>query len=218
MQDQAQEHMQAHMEVDLAGTQHLVARAGRAAIAGGVLGLVSLGTVLAGEISQGEDFMTTVAAQLAGWAGFVASALLMVGLLGVAVRYGAVLSCAGRWALLVLGFATAMTIGASSTLALVVPTLADKAPTLVNDPPAAVPPTFIFSGLVMGMCAIMLAVGLRRTGAVVPSVGMLLIVGAVVTMVPLPSRFFLLAFAVGLLALGRTPERQAVPEGTTIAG
>ena len=201
----------------MAGTQELVAGAGRAAIAGGVLGLASLVTALTGEISQGEDFMGTVAAQLAGWAGFVASALLVVGLLGVAVRYCAVLSGAGRWALLVLGFATAMTVGASSTLALVVPTLADEAPTLVNDPPAAVPPTFIFSGLVMGVCAIVLAVGLRRAGAVPAAVSTLLIVGAVVTMVPLPSRFFLLAFAVGLLALAGTPEREAAPGGVQVA-
>ena len=209
--------MKMDMKVDMAGMQELVAGAGRAAIAGGVLGLVSLATVLTGELSQGEDFMGTVAAQLAGWAGFVASALLVVGLLGVAVRYGPVLSGAGRWALLVLGFATAMTVGASSTLALVVPTLVDEAPTLVNDPPAAVPPTFIFSGLLMGVCAIVLAVGLRRAGAVPPTVGTLLIVGAVVTMVPLPSRFFLLSFAVGLLALARAPEREAASEGVQIA-
>lgn len=201
----------------MAGTQELVAGAGRAAIAGGVLGLASLAVALTGEITRGEDFMGTVAAQLAGWAGFVASALLVVGLLGAAVRYAAVLSGAGRWALLMLGFATAMTVGASSTLALVVPTLADEAPALVNEPPAAVPPTFIFSGLVMGVCAIVLAVGLRRAGAVRPAVSTLLIVGAVVTMVPLPSRFFLLAFAVGLLTLTRTPERQAARGGVQVA-
>ena len=183
------------------GTQGLVAGAGRAAVVGGVLGLGSLVAVLAGEVREGESFMGTTVAQLAGWAGFVASALLVVGLLGVAVRYGSLLSGAGRGALLVLGFATAITVGASSTLALVVPTLADKAPELVSEPPAAVPPTFILSGLMMGVCAIVLAVGLRRTGAAPGPVTALMIAGGVVTMVPLPSRFFLLAVAVGLLAL-----------------
>jgi len=156
--------------------------------------------------------MGTAVAELAGWAGFIASALLMVGLLGLAVRYGAVLSGAGRVVLLVLSFATAITVGASSTLALVVPTLAEKTPELVSDPPAAVPPTFIFSGLVMGVCAIVIAVGLRRTGVVPGYLTTLLITGGVVTMVPLPSRFFLLAFAVGLLALAPHRSAAAVPE------
>jgi hypothetical protein len=114
----------------------------------------------------------------------------------------------------VLGFATAMTVGASSTLALVVPTLADEAPGLVADPPAAVPPTFIFSGFVMGICAIALAVALRRSGAAPAVATRLLIVGAVLTMVPLPSRYFLLSFAVGLLGLA--PARVEEPEPTMV--
>ncbi|UMG91518.1 hypothetical protein [Nocardioides sp. TF02-7] len=128
----------------------LVRSAGRAALGGGVLGLVSLVVVIAGETRDGSGFMSTTAAALAGWAGFVAAALLVVGLIGLAVRHAGVLPAAGRGALLLLGLATALTVGASSTLALVVPTLADRAPDLVEDPPTAVPPTFIFSGLVMG--------------------------------------------------------------------
>lgn len=192
------------------GNDGLALGAGRAAIAGGVLGLGSLVAVLVGEGTKGTDFMGTPAAALAGWAGFVASALLMVGLVGVAVRFGAVLAGAGRAALLVLSFATAMTVGASSTLALVVPALVDRMPELVSDPPAAVPPTFIFSGLVMGVCAIVLAVGLRRTGAAPRGVTTLLIVGAVLSMVPLPSRFFLLALAVGLLLVLAPARERAV--------
>lgn len=195
----------------------LVVGAGRAAIAGGVLGLASLVTVLVGEVTKGADFMDTTAAALAGWAGFLAGSLMVVGLMGVAVRHLQVLTAPGRVAMLVLGFATAVTVGASSTLALVVPSLVDRMPEIVNDPPAAVPPTFILSGLVMGICAIVLAVGLRRAGAVSRGVAGLLTVAAVITMVPLPSRFFLLAFALGVLALapqvarGEVEARQVDP-------
>ncbi len=188
----------------------LVVGAGRASLAGGVLGLASLVTVLVGEVTHGTDFMDTVAAGLAGWAGFLAASLMVVGLLGVAVRYAEVLSPAARVALLVLGFATAVTVGASSTLALVVPSLVDRMPELVTDPPAAVPPTFIFSGLAMGICAVVLSVGLRRSGAISRGVAGLLIVAAVLTMVPLPSRFFLLAFALGVLTLAPQTARDKV--------
>ena len=85
----------------------LVVGAGRAAVAGGVLGLASLVTVLVGEVTKGTGFMDTTAAALAGWAGFLAASLMVVGLLGVAARHAAALSATGRVALLVLGFATA---------------------------------------------------------------------------------------------------------------
>lgn len=171
---------------------------GLASILGGVLALGSLVTVFVIEANSSDNMMNSAAAVPAGWASFVAASLLAVGLLGVAVRYVGVLSGAGRAALLVLGFATAITIGATATLALVVPELLDRMPDIVENPPASVPPTFILSGLVSGIAAIALAVALRKAGE--RGIGTnLLFVGAVFTMVPLPSRFFMLAFAIGAL-------------------
>jgi len=183
-------------------TETFVRGAGRASLAGGVLGLASLVGVLGGEIALGMDgFAGSGLSIAAGWAGFVASGLLAVGLLGMAVRHAGDLSAAGRIAHLVLGLATAMTVGAASTMALVVPTLADHAPELIEDPPAAIPPTFIFSGLVMGVCGLIVMTGLRRAGVMSRGVGWFLGFGSVVAILPLPSRFFLLAFAVGVVAL-----------------
>lgn len=171
---------------------------GLASILGGVLALGSLTTVLMIEAQSSDNMMNSAAAVLAGWASFVAASLLAVGLLGVAVRYVDVLSGAGRAALFGLGFATAITIGATATLALVVPELLDRMPDLVENPPASIPPTFILSGLVSGIAAITLAAALRKAGE--RGIGTnLLFVGAFVTMVPLPSRFFMLAFAIGVL-------------------
>lgn len=175
---------------------------GIAAIVGGVLALTALVAVFVIEARADDNMMSSPGAMAAGWASFVAASLLAVGLLGVAVRYISVLSSAGRISLILLGFATAITVGATSTLALVVPYLLERTPDIVNNPPGAVPPTFILSGLVSGIAAIILASALRRAGE--RGIGTnLMFVGAVLTMVPLPSRFFMLAFAVGVLLLAQ---------------
>lgn len=193
------------------GVDSTVRAAGTAAVAGGVLGVAALGAVILGETTRGADaFMGSGTAQLAGWASFAGAGLLAVGLMGLAVRYAAGLSAVGRAALLLLGFATAVTAGAMGTLALVVPALADRAPEIASEPPVAVPATFILSGFASGICALVVAFGLRRSDAASKAVTTLLMVGAVVSMVPLPSRFFLLALAVGvlLLAPGRPAQRR----------
>lgn len=191
------------------GLNNFIRQSGWAATLGGVLATSSLVTVLVIEALATDGRMSATGATAAGWASFLAAAFLAVGLLGMAVRYVGILPTIGRAALLVLGFATAITVGAMSTLALVVPHMLDRMPDLVDNPPAAIPPTFIISGLISGICAIVLAVTLRRTG--VRGTGTnLLFVGAVLTMVPLPSRFFMLSLAVGVLLLSpnaRTPQR-----------
>lgn len=188
------------------GQDEFVKATGRAAVAGGVLGVASMVAVFVIEARSTDQMMTGSGATFAGWASFVAASLLAVGLLGVAVRFAGVLSTAGRVALGVLGFATAITVGAASTLALVVPTLVDRVPDLMTDPPAVIPATFIGSGLVSGIAALVLAGALRKAGH--RGLGLtLLFAGAVVTIVPLPSRFFLLALAVGVLLLADRPAR-----------
>lgn len=184
-----------------------------AALAGGVLALLSVVLVLGGEVARGEDFMGSATAVAAGWLSFLGAALLVVGLCGLAVRYAGQLSRSGASALAVLVLATAVTVGAAATLALVVPVLVDQLPAIVSDPPAVIPATFIGSGLVMGISGIVLALSLRggAGGGLRPWTTTLFIVASVVAMVPLPSRFFLLSFAVAVLLGTRTPATVDAP-------
>lgn len=179
-------------------SDHEVVRLCRiAAGAAGVLATVSLAGVLVGEATQGSDFMGSGAAELLGWASFISACALVVGVAGLGVGLAAVLSrpMARVWAVLLL--ATAVTAGAASTLALVVPTLAERAPDIAADPPGAVPATFVISGLLMGVTGIVLSLGIRRAVADVPRwASNLFVVGSVVAIVPLPSRYFLFAFGV----------------------
>lgn len=203
-------------------TSRFVRLARNAALLGGGAAFISLAMVLGGETARGEAFMGSSLAVLAGWLSFVAACLLVLGLAGLAVRFVPVLSGSGTIALAVLVVATAVTAGAASTLALVVPTLVERAPAIAHDPPAAVPASFIFSGLVMGVCGIVLAVALRRALPDLPGwAAPLLIIASVVTIVPLPSRYFLLAFSVAaLLGVPRTEgraQREAVPAGRASA-
>ena len=186
--------------------QLIVTIARRAALAAGVIGLVAGSLAIGGEVAQGEEFMGSALAEVAGWLSFASPALLVVALVGVAVRWGARLTRGGATALLVLAFATAATVGAAATLALVVPALVDVAPEMAVSPPASVPATFIISGLVMAASGIALAISLRPH--LTKGQFRLLVIGSVVAMLPLPSRSFLLALALTPV-LGATGERQA---------
>lgn len=189
--------------------------AAQAAMVAAGLATVSLVGVIVGEVVVGTDFMSSTAAQLLGWGGFAAACALVLGIAGLGDRLAAGVQQAW-WAVLLLG--TAATTGAAATLALVVPTLADRAPEIATDPPAAVPATFVISGLVMGVSGIALALRLRTDLPALPrAVFLLLVVGSVVAILPLPSRFFLLAAGVAVLlrhlAAEETPAKESAAVG-----
>jgi hypothetical protein len=176
-----------------------------AALTAGILATLSMVGVLLGEVALGEDFMGSTSAQLLGWGSFAASAALVLGIAGIGAASGRVLSPAmtGAWAVLMLG--TVAAAGGAATLALVVPTLAERLPELATNPPASVPATFILSGLVMGVAGVVLGLGLRRAVPELPRWTVtVFVVGSVVAIVPLPSRYFLLAFGVAAV-LTRLP-------------
>ncbi|WP_110180548.1 hypothetical protein [Nocardioides solisilvae] len=184
----------------------LVRGAGQASLAGGLLGAASLVGVLVGETTQGADFMATGAAELAGWAGFASACLLLLGLVGLAVRHGTALGRGGRAALAVAVLAGSVVTASASTLALMVPDLAVRAPEVTTDPPVAVPASFILGGLVLGVAGLVLANRFRRAAVAPRWSTTLFSVASVVAILPLPSRYFLLALAVGAVLVATARE------------
>ena len=187
--------------------QDVIAR--RSALVAGVLGTVSMLGVIGGEVAMGEDFIGSMLATFSGWSGFASSALFVLAITGVLAGAARVPGerTRARAAAWVLQLGATVMCSAAATLPLVVVGTHDRYPDLVNEPPTAVPATYILSSFVIGIAGIVLA--LKRSGAISGRASTFLIVASVVAMVPLPSRHFLLAFAVAGVLAAMSHQRSA---------
>ena len=179
--------------------EHIVGAARIAALGSGVTGLLALVMVLGGETALGPGFVGTGWAVVAGWLGFASACLLVLGVTGLLAAAATTGSPAERRAAWTLQLAASVMAGAAATLPLVVVGIVDRAPELIESPPAMVPATFILSGVALGGAGIWLAVLLRRRSSLPSWCTTLLIAASVLAIVPLPSRQFLLGFAVAAL-------------------
>lgn len=170
----------------------------RCGVAGGALGLTSLVGIIVGEVAVGESYMGTDWAAVWGAVAFLGALLLVAALVGAALRTAPVLGGAGIAGLVGAALAVAAMAGSTATL-LLVPALSERAPDIVVDPPAVVPALFISSGLLLGISVIAMAVSLRRAAVLPAWTTRLLLAAGVVTIVPLPSRYFLVALALGAI-------------------
>lgn len=181
----------------------VAALARRAAQVAGVTGLLALAGVMVGETTLGEDFTGSPLAAAAGWLVFLSTGLLVLGITGLLVGPARAAGAGGRRAAWAMQLAAAAFSAASATLPLVVIGTHDRYPDLVNEPPVAIPATFILSGVALGAAGIALALALRRAGVVSSRVMTFLIAASVVAIVPLPAKHFLLAFAVAAVLAPR---------------
>jgi len=135
--------------------------------------------------------------------------VLVAGLLGLAGSVCLLISLAallvatqedtriGTGSFLIVLIGAALSVGAAWSLAFVVPGLVDKAPTLVNDPPATIPIGYIVSYAILGLATLSVGIKLKRARIFSAPLSVAFIIGAVLCITPLPGRFFLLAFAAG---------------------
>ena len=173
-----------------------------AVLAAGPLGVLALVAFVAAIVVDGDDELVLATSELAiasSVAGLASLVLLIIGLFGVAIRVSSVRRGAGLvgWSIACVG--TVLTAGGQWALLFVLPGLAGSAPDLAANGIGSVQAGYVVSFLVMAVGWLIVGITLLRADA--PRLASwLVLVGAVFCVAPLPSRFFLLAVAVSLLA------------------
>ena len=124
---------------------------------------------------------------------------LLVALVALYVPRANLLGAAGTAGFLVAMVGTVLAAGGAWSYVFVVPYVAADAPSLVDESSGSLLAGFVLSYLLMGLGWLAVGVVLHRARLVPRRVTWLLVVGAVVTIVPMPSRSLLLALAVAWL-------------------
>jgi hypothetical protein len=125
--------------------------------------------------------------------------LLLVGLVRLAAR-PALADAAGTGAVLLAGAGTVLAAGGAWAQLVTLPVFAVQAPQVANEGATPITAAYVGSFLVAGLGWLLVAVLLRRDDRMTRARTALLVAGAVLLVLPLPTRWFLLAIAVSLLA------------------
>ncbi len=172
-----------------------------------VLYLVVVGGGRLSEAATSAAFFLPSGAQL------LAMALLLIGLVALFVRQAEAFGALGLTGFVLALIGTTLAAGASWSQVFVVPRLAEVAPAVADQGTGSVLAGFVLSFLLFGVGWLVFGVATLRTGMFARWAVILLIVGAVISIVPLPSRALIVEIAAGYLGFtlltGRgTSERQ----------
>lgn len=146
--------------------------------------------------------------------GLLSTGLLLIGLVHLALSSPALREAPA--ALVLAGAGTLLLSGGAWAQLVVLPALATEAPVMANEGHSLVTAGYVVSFLVACLGWLLVALRLRREPQLRRGHVRLLLAGALLMIVPLPGRWFLLAIAVTLLARGSTfPQvvREPVPAG-----
>ena len=173
-----------------------------AALAAGPIGLVALAAFIASVVRDGDDEIALITSELsigASVAGLACLALLTLGAAGLAGRISALRRGFGLVASTVAVVGTVLGAGGQWAQLFVLPGLATVAPDVATNGLGSVLTGYIVSYIIMAIGWVLVGSVLLRTGAP-KAASILVIVGALLCIAPLPVRFFLLAIAVSLVA------------------
>jgi hypothetical protein len=173
---------------------------GVAAITSAVLALLSfvlyLVVVGGGRLSEAA---TSAAFFLPSGAQLLAMALLLIGLVALFVRQAEAFGALGLTGFVLALLGTTLAAGASWSQVFVVPRLAEVAPAVADQGTGSVLAGFVLSFLLFGVGWILFGVATLRTRLFPRWAVILLIVGAVISILPLPSRALIVEIAAGYL-------------------
>lgn len=184
----------------------------------GPLAVASVALVIASEITAGgsieamEGSMTGLLGGVLGLAGGIA---LLVGLIAVCLRHHDLLEGLGLAGFLVAVAGAAMSVGGLWSQVFVVPYLIAEAPDLLTQSPPPVLFGYVLSYGLLGVGALLLSIAALRSRAFPRWTSILAIVGAVLCLAPLPSRYFLFAIAVTVWSAQTAPVETAAPRAVT---
>ena len=173
---------------------------GVAAMTSALLALLSfvlyLVIVGGGQLSEAA---TSAAFFLPSGAQLLAMALLLVGLVALYVRQAEVFGALGLIGFLLALLGSTLAAGALWSQVFVVPRLAEVAPAVVNQGAGSVLAGFLLSFLLFGVGWLVFGVATLQTRMFPRWAVILLIVGAVISIIPLPSRALIVEIAAGYL-------------------
>jgi hypothetical protein len=175
---------------------------GLAAIVSALLAFLSLVLylVIVGG-SRISEAATSAAFYLPSGAQLLAIALLLLGLVTLFARQAEVFGALGLTGFVLALLGTVLAAGAAWSQVFVVPHLAEVAPAVADQGAGSVLAGFMLSYLLFGVGWLLFGVATLRTRTFPRWAIILLIVGAAIAILPLPSRALIVQLAVGYLGL-----------------
>lgn len=165
----------------------------------GPLAVASVALVIASEISSGgsiEAMEGSVTGLLGGVLGLLGAIALLIGLVAVYLYQHDRLGGLGNVGVFVALTGAAMSVGGVWTQVFVTPFLIAEAPELLEQSPGPVLAGYVLSYTLLGLGALLFSIATLHARAFPRWTCVLAIVGAVVCLAPLPSRYFLFAIAI----------------------
>ncbi len=158
-----------------------------------VLYLLIVGGARISEAATSTAFFLPSGAQL------LAMALLLIGLMALFGRQAEAFGVLGLTGFVLALLGTTLAAGAAWSQVFVVPRLAEVAPTVADQGTGSVLAGFLLSYLLFGVGWVVFGVATLRTRLFPRWAVILLIVGAIVSIIPLPSRALIVEIAAGYL-------------------
>jgi hypothetical protein len=195
-------------------TTELTARCRTIALFAGPLAIASVALVIAAEITS--PGMLNPLATAGAIAGLLAGVALVIGTVGLHLRHRDPETTAGDLPFLLMLAGAVLAAGGLWDQVFTLPVLAANAPELLQQAHPSVLAGFLLSYGILGAGALAWTISMRRHQQLAKPSVRWLIAGSIICFTPLPTRFFLLAIAISIVAARDTAEASTSPDPVAI--